>query len=143
MLESCIHSKHVSSGHVWGKVHSHHLRWHLHRHLRLLTLGWHLSLSLHHSLILNELLVLLNCLLLHVDDLLLVQLLLLSRHVAWSLLTWLLHHQIGHLWHALGWHSWLVLLIVACAELLLSFRRICLCFLLFVSGIFFFGILSI
>jgi len=69
-----------------------------------LALGWHLSsvtLRLHHSLILEQLLVLLDSLLLHVDDLLLVELLLVGRHVGWSL-TRLTHHHwvepLHHLW---------------------------------------------
>ena len=144
--EACVHSSHVSSGHVGREVHSHHLWRHLHRHLRGLTLSWHLSLSLHHSLILNELLVLMDCLLLHIDDLLLVQLLLLSVHVAWRCLTWRWEHRIGHLWHTLPRHLRCVLLIGACAELLLSFGsykfsfRI---FLGFVSGIILSSILRI
>jgi hypothetical protein len=77
-----------------------------------LALGRHLpsvTLSLHHSLILEKLLVLLDSLLLHVDYLLLVELLLVGRHVGWDL-TWLSHHHWIEPWHHL-WvglrHLWL------------------------------------
>ena len=77
-----------------------------------MALGWHLStvtLRLHHSLILEQLLVLLDGLLLHVDDLLLVELLLVGRHVGWDL-AWLTHHHwvelTHHLWVGLR-HLWL------------------------------------
>lgn len=47
--------------------------------------------------------------LLHVDDLLLVELLLVGRHVSWDL-TWLTHHHWVEPWHHLWvglWHLWL------------------------------------
>ena len=82
----------------------HRVHWHLHSWCLLRSLAWscrlwltsRCSLGLHHGLILKQLLVLVDGLLLHVDDLLLVQLLLFLSHVlllAWRL-TWLpLHHE--------------------------------------------------
>ena len=141
LLETWEHSRHS-----WHTLHWH--LWHL-WHLRCtlsccLTTSGHLTshLLLQQSCILHLLMIHVNVLLLHVDNLLLVKLLLLCSHV-WVWLHWWWHHHVRilsirelHTTHHLS-HIWHLRLCSIWFSILLCFSSLLLLFFLFFRFLFF------